>query len=214
MNIVVIGTGSMGSTFIKKLAQAGHTIGVVSRNIERAREFEEMYTHVYAYKTHEIPGDFDVILNAVNFVHSFQALRAIGSLAGKVLVDICNPLDVEGKPLFTPFNISAAEQFANAFPGAAVIKAFNTVCSQMLNDGPFFGGHQGSVFTASDSYRATQCVSSIAQSMGWKSIDVGPLKHAYHLESLACLSLYVERYGRAERNIPPDWIWRRKLVTR
>ena len=48
-------------------------------------------------------------------------------LAGKVVVDITNPVDwATFDRLVTPADSSAAEELANQLPDARVVKAFNT----------------------------------------------------------------------------------------
>ena len=53
-----------------------------------------------------------------------------GRLAGKVVIDITNPLTADYMGLTIGHDTSAAEEIAKAVPGAEVIKAFNTVFAQ------------------------------------------------------------------------------------
>jgi predicted dinucleotide-binding enzyme len=77
--------------------------------------------------------------------------------AGKVVIDITNPLTADYMGLTLGHSTSAAEEIAQAVPGAEVVKAFNTVFAQVLAEGADFGnGRRSSVFVASDSARAKQ----------------------------------------------------------
>lgn len=59
---------------------------------------------------------------------------------------------------------SAAEQIAQAVPGAEVVKAFNIVFAEVLAEGADFGaGQRVAVFVASDSDRAKQTAIALAQ---------------------------------------------------
>ena len=65
------------------------------------------------------------------------------------------------------------------------MKAFNTVFAQVLADGAELGGNKVTVFYASDSERAKQTARTLAESMGFETIDAGGLKNARYLEPLA-----------------------------
>ena len=61
-------------------------------------------------------------------------------LAGKVVVDISNPVDVETwDSLATPPGTSSAEEMAARLTGSPVVKAFNTTFSGTLVNGEVGG---------------------------------------------------------------------------
>jgi len=93
--------------------------------------------------------------------------------------------------------------------GAEVVKAFNTVFAQVLADGPDFGkGQTVSVFVASDSERAKQSATALAQSIGFATVDAGGLKNARYLEPLAGFNIYLGYGAGLGTSIAPVWIKR------
>jgi predicted dinucleotide-binding enzyme len=72
----------------------------------------------------------------------------------------------------------------------------------------FGGGNQVSVFVASDSERAKQTAVSLAESMGFATVDAGGLKNARYLEPLAGLNIYLGYGAGLGTSIAPTWIKR------
>lgn len=137
------------------------------------------------------------------------ALQAVGNLAGKVVVDITNPLTADYMGLTLGHTTSAAEEIAKALPGAEVVKGFNTVFAQVLAEGADFGnGRRVSVFVASDSERAKQTAAALAESIGFAVVDAGDLKNARYLEPLAGLNIYLGYGAGLGTAIAPNWIRR------
>mgnify|MGYP001189045524 CR=1 FL=1 len=128
-------------------------------------------------------------------------------LAGKVVVDITNPLTADYMGLTLGHGTSAAEEIAKAVPGAEIVKAFNTVFAQVLGEGADFGGgRKVEVFVASDSERAKQAARAIAESIGFAVVDAGPLKNARYLEPVAGLNIYLGYGAGLGTAIAPVWI--------
>jgi predicted dinucleotide-binding enzyme len=153
--------------------------------------------------------DADVVIVATGFADAIPALKSVGPLAGKVIVDITNPLTDDYAGLTIGHDTSAAEEIAKAFPEAEVVKAFNTLFAQVLAEGASFAdGQTAPAFVASDSERAKATATSLAQSIGFDVIDAGPLKNARYLEPLAGLNIYLG-YGAGQgTGIAPTWLRR------
>ena len=135
------------------------------------------------------------------------ALRSLGSLEGKVIIDITNPLTADYMGLTVGFNTSAAEEIAKAVPGAEVVKGFNTLFAQVLAEGSNFGaGQKATVFLASDSARAKQTARALAESMGLQTVDAGGLKNARYLEPLAGLNIFLGYGAGMGTGIAPAWL--------
>ena len=110
-------------------------------------------------------------------------------LAGKLLVDITNPVAADHTSLVTPVDSSGAQEIAKAAPAdAVVVKAFNTQFSHVLAAGPA-GGHPLDVFIAGDDAAAKARVSAFIESLGLRPLDTGPLSMARTLEHVCLLSL-------------------------
>lgn len=126
---------------------------------------------------------------AVPFLEGKKTVSTYGeSLAGKVIVDISNPVDMATfDHLLTPAGTSAAESIALlAPPSSNVVKAFNTCFAKSLEVGQV-AGVPLDVFIAGDSEAAKAKVSAVAAASGLRVIDVGPLRRARELESMMLL---------------------------
>src|SRR5213075_2714749 len=91
MKVLVIGAGNMGSGFVKQLTAAGHQVSVTARNPAKAQAVAEQYG-AQAVTAAGAAADRDVVVLATSFDDASAALRSVGDLAGKVVIDITNPL--------------------------------------------------------------------------------------------------------------------------
>lgn len=207
MKITVIGTGNMGSGFAKQLSAAGHQVRITGRDYNKAKELADQYRHVSAYPAAEALADSEVVILATGYNDSVSALRSLGDLNGKIVIDITNPLSSDYMSLTIGHTSSASEEIAKAIPNSYVVKAFNTLFAQVLADGPNFAENQvGSVFVAGDNERAKQTATAVAQSMGWNVVDAGSLVNARYLEPLAGLNIYLGYGAGLGTSIAPIWL--------
>jgi 8-hydroxy-5-deazaflavin:NADPH oxidoreductase len=206
MKVLVIGTGNMGAGFVKQLAAAGHQVTVTARDSAKAQAVAQKFGAL-AVNAAAAASNADAIVVATPYTEAVAALRSVGALDGKVVVDITNPLTPDYMELTLGHSTSAAEQIAQAVPGAEVVKGFNTVFAQILAEGADFGGGQKvTVFLASDSERAKQTAKALAESMGFQTMDAGGLKNARYLEPLAGLNIYFGYGAGLGTAVAPAWI--------
>lgn len=207
MKITVIGAGNMGSAFVKQLTRAGHQVSVTARNAGKAQQLAGAHPGAQAVIAAGAAEGAEAVILATGYDEAAEALRAAGNLAGKVILDITNPLTPDYMGLTVGHHTSAAEQIAKAAPGAEVVKVFNTVFAPVLAEGADFGnGRKVDVFVASDSERAKQTASAIAESIGFGVVDAGPLKNARYLEPVAGLNIYFAYGAKQGTGIAPAWI--------
>ncbi len=207
MKITVVGTGNMGSAFAKQLSAAGHIVRITGRDIGKANTLAAQFENVSAYPAAEALGDSEVVVVATSYEDAAKALQGLGDLAGKVVIDITNPLSADYMSLTIGHVTSASEEIARAVPQAHVVKAFNTLFAQVLADGPTFANDQtGSVFVASDNERAKQTAIALARSLGWNTVDAGALVNARYLEPLAGFNIYLGYGAGLGTSIAPVWL--------
>lgn len=206
MKVLVIGTGNMGAGFVKQLSAAGHQVSVTARDQTKAHALAQQFGAVAVASTGSAAA-VDAIVLATPYGEAVAALRGVGDLTGKTVIDITNPLTPDYMALTLGHNTSAAEEIAKAVPGAEVVKGFNTVFAQALAGGAEFGGGQKvTVFLASDSDRAKQTARALAESMGFQVMDAGGLQNARYLEPLAGLNIYFGYGAGLGTGIAPTWI--------
>lgn len=206
MKITVIGAGNMGSAFVKQLSRAGHQVSVTARDRTKAEKVAAANPGTKAVPTAGAAEGADAVVLATGYAEAVDALRSLGHLTGKVVVDITNPLTADYMSLTVGHTTSAAEEISRAVPGIELVKAFNTVFAQVLAEGADLGGGKVTVFYASDSERAKQTARSLAESMGFETLDAGGLKNARYLEPLAGLNVYLGYGAGLGTSIAPTWI--------
>jgi predicted dinucleotide-binding enzyme len=110
-------------------------------------------------------------------------------LAGKIVVDITNPLNFETfDSLVTPADGSKASELAKAIPDSRVLKAFNTNFASTLAS-KTVGGLPTTVLIAGDDVDAKNALADLVRAGGVAAIDAGSLSRARELESVGFLQL-------------------------
>ena len=206
MKVLVIGSGNMGSGFVKQLTAAGHQVTVTARDAAKAQALARQFG-AQGVALKDAANGVDAIILATPYTEAAAALRSAGDVAGKTVIDITNPLTPDYMGLTLGHSTSAAEEIAKAVPGAEIVKGFNTLFAQVLAAGPDFGaGQKATVFVASDSERAKQTARALAESMGFQVTDAGGLKNARYLEPVAGLNIYFGYGAGLGTSIAPAWI--------
>lgn len=206
MKVLVIGAGNMGSAFVKQLSAAGHSVSVTARDTAKAASVAAQHANAKAVPAAGAANASDVVILATGYGDAVAALQSVGNLQGKVVVDITNPLTADYMGLTLGYSTSAAEEIAQAMPGTMVVKAFNTVLAQVLDQGARLAdGSQVQVFFAGDDAYAKATVKALAESLGFATVDAGGLKNARYLEPLAGLNIFLA-YGAGHGTaIAPAW---------
>ena len=129
---------------------------------------------------------------AVPYASAVPVVAQYGdALAGKVIIDITNPVNDDATGLVTPDGSSAAQEIAKAAPASAhVVKAFNTVFGHVLAP-----GRQLDVLFAGDDARANASVSAFIESLGLRPLDAGGLEVARWLEGTGLVMISLARHG-------------------
>jgi predicted dinucleotide-binding enzyme len=147
MQVTVIGAGNMGRGIGHRLVAGGHEVTIVDRDPEEAgRLAKELRAAAQGGATVEAAGPTselrgEVVVLAVYYPEALELARELGDrLAGKVVLEISNPLNQTLDELATAPGTSAAEELAERAPsGARVVKAFNTTFSGTLVEGQVAG---------------------------------------------------------------------------
>ncbi|MHC8309499.1 NADPH-dependent F420 reductase [Pseudomonas sp. GT1P32] len=188
--ISIIGSGGMAAAIASVAAKAGHTVEIMSRDLAKAHGL------VQDIGTGAISGTFgatpvgDVVILAVPYSAVLDVMKRYGEgLAGKILIDITNPVSSDLKSFVTPDDSFGAREIANVAPtNAHVVKAFNTQFSHVLAAGSL-KGRPLDVFIAADDATAKAQVAAFIESLEMRPMDIGPLSMARTLEHVCLLSL-------------------------
>lgn len=203
MKIAVLGTGMVGQAIAGRLHELGHTVVIGTRDpaatLARAEPdgmgnppfsaWHAAHEGVAVATLADAAASAELVVNASSGAVSLDLLGLAGAdnLAGKVLVDIANPLDFShGFPptLFVKDTDSLGEQIQRAFPETKVVKTLNTLNASLMVD-PKSLGESSSIFVSGDDSQAKATVVSLLQSFGHDDvIDLGPLETARGTEML------------------------------
>jgi NADPH-dependent F420 reductase len=171
-HISIIGTGNMGQAISGIVTKGGNTVEVFNQSDA------------------DMPVTGDIVVLAVPYpaVADVLAERA-DQLAGKIIVDITNPLNFETfDSLTVPADGSAAAEIAEALPQSRVLKAFNTNFAATLASG-VVGQLPITVLIAGDDADAKALLAGVITAGGPRTIDAGSLRRARELEALGLLQL-------------------------
>ena len=203
MKIGVLGTGTVGQTLAGKLVTLGHEVTMGSRRAGN----ETAVTWAGAAGERASEGSFadaaragDVVINATAGAASVDALSSAGTenLAGKLLIDVANPLDFSAgmPPTLTVCNTdSLGEQIQRAFPEARVAKTLNTVNASVMVDPRIVPGSH-TIFVCGNDSEAKAQASDLLQSFGWareEIMDLGDIAAARGAEMY--LPLWLRLWG-------------------
>ncbi len=188
MNIAVIGTGNVGATLGIGWARKGNRVTFGTRradSVEISELLKKAGVTASAATQAEAAKQADIIVLAVPWSATEQALAGLGDLGGKLLIDCTNP--VKNWPVLdhAPGN-SGGEQVARWVRGAKVVKCFNTTGAENMAH-PVIAGERISMFYAGDDAEAKRPVHVLAEELGFDPVDAGPLASSYALEAMASL---------------------------
>lgn len=188
--VSIIGSGGMAAAIGGLAAKAGHTVEIISRDPAKAQALAGQIGAGATLGTFGTPPTGDIVILAVPYAGVLDVVKHYGkALAGKLLVDITNPVASDLTSFVTPEGSFGAQEIAKAAPAdAIVIKAFNTLFSHVLAAGPV-DGRPLDVFFAGDDAPAKARVSVFIESLGLRPLDVGSLQMAKTLEHVCLLSL-------------------------
>jgi predicted dinucleotide-binding enzyme len=191
-NISIIGTGNMARTIGALAVAGGNTVEVIGRDQSKAAELAK------ALGGSTTTGEFgavpagDIVIVALGYADVVPVVAQYGNaLAGKVIVDICNPVNSTGDGLAIPDGTSIAQNVAGAAPASAsVVKAFNTTFGAVLAK-----GQPLDVFIAGDDERAKAAVAEFVDSLKLRPLDVGGLDLAHYLEGTGLVMIGLAQHG-------------------
>lgn len=196
--ISIIGSGGMAAAIAGRIAKAGHTVEVVSRDPAKARALvEKLPAGVVTGPYGAVPAG-DIVILAVPYSSAAAAVADFGAaLDGKVIIDVTNPVASDATRLVTPHGSSGAQEIAKGVPaGAHVVKALNTIFGHVLSK----GGHLD-VFIAADDTTAKARIATFIESLGLRPLDVGGLHMAQTLEALGLMMIGLAKNGAATWDI-------------
>jgi 8-hydroxy-5-deazaflavin:NADPH oxidoreductase len=172
-HVNILGSGNMGQAIAGVVSRSGNTVELFGQDDV----------------TKPLTGDVVVLAVPYGAVADIVATRG-DQLAGKVVVDITNPVNFETfDSLVVPADGSAAAELAAALPRSRVVKAFNTTFAATLAAGTVGGQQPTTVQIAGDDADAKSLLAGIVTAAGLRAVDAGSLRRARELEALGFLQI-------------------------
>jgi 8-hydroxy-5-deazaflavin:NADPH oxidoreductase len=213
MNIGVLGTGTVAKTIAGKLDSLGHTVKLGTRDATATlarnepdmtggpplRTWLEGHPKASLGTFAEAAAHGELVISALSGQGAIDGVRAAApQLAGKILIDISNPLDFsKGFPpsLSVSNTDSLGEQVQRALPDTKVVKTLNTVTAFLMVDPQqLAGGDHTMIMCGNDAGAKTEVTRILKEWFGWKDvIDLGDITNARGTEMY--LPLWVRLYG-------------------
>jgi NADPH-dependent F420 reductase len=171
-HVSIIGQGNMGQAIAGVASKGGHTVQLLGAGDSAIA----------------VTGDIVILAVPYGAIDAVIAERG-DSLAGKIVVDITNPVNFETfDSLTVPADSSATALIAERLPNARVLKAFNATFAGTLAAGTV-GPLATTVLIAGDDADAKSILAGIITSGGLKAIDAGALSRARELEGIGFLQI-------------------------
>jgi 8-hydroxy-5-deazaflavin:NADPH oxidoreductase len=194
MRVAIVGAGKVGLALGGALKRAGYDVVFGVRTPDAG--LPEQMSIMTAV------GKADVVILAVPFGAVADVAAAAGGLAGKVVIDVTNPLGMtpDGLGLTKGFATSGAEEIAALMPAARLYKAFNQTGLENLGDARGYD-KRPVMFVAGDDPSGKPLATRLVEDAGFEAIDVGGLRAARLLEPLAMLWIELAR----KRGLGPNF---------
>ena len=200
MKISFIGYGNMSEALASKWI-GKHSLFISGRNLEKAEKLAQKLGNNSEFGTEIEAVSFgDVIVLATPHEAVFEAIDKAGgceALAGKILLDINNPVDTNDFMTKTYDGVSMAEAIAKVASKSHVVKAFNMCQAKVWKmQPPVFDDRRLVVMYCGDNQEAKDKIGVLIEDVGCEALDIGDLKYSRQLEPAAALVIKLLFSGR------------------
>lgn len=193
MKVGILGSGAVAKTLATGFLKHGHAVTLGTRDPAKLAEWKAANPKGAVGSFADAASFGEVVALAVHGAGAKDAVALAGAenLAGKVVLDTCNPI-VDGGPdkgvlkFFTTLEDSLMERLQKAFPQVRFVKAFNSVGAARMID-PDFGGVRPTMFICGNDAGAKETVTRILDEIGWDAADMGGVEAARAIEPLCIL---------------------------
>lgn len=180
LKIGIVGSGYMGTGLAVLLAERGHHVLTSSRNPRKADANGVEVTTFEAAAAHG-----EVIFLAVSHEAVAGLVETLKShLAGKVVVDLTNPLSIVDGRIVSGFSDGQAqgEWTASLLPDSRVVRAFSHIQDEMLVSRAKRQPGRWGVAIAGDDEAAVALVAGLSESVGYVPVVIGKLADSHSLD--------------------------------
>ncbi len=193
MKVGILGSGVVAQTLGAGFLKHGHEVAMGTRDAKKLADWAAKNPKGRVASFSDAAKSGELVVLAVKGTVAAEALRAAGAanLAGKPVIDATNPI-ADAPPangvlkFFTNLDDSLMERLQREFPGAKLVKAFNSVGNrQMVN--PTYAAGKPTMFICGNDEAAKKTVTAILDRFGWETADMGKAEAARAIEPLCML---------------------------
>jgi predicted dinucleotide-binding enzyme len=195
MKVGVIGSGIVGQVLAAGFLKHGHQAMLGTRDPQKP-DVQKWIANTPGSKAGTFAdtakfGEFIVLATAGPVAESAIEMAGIENLAGKTIMDACNPIadtpPAEGVlSYFTGPNESLGERVQAKVPMAHVVKAFNSVGNGLMINPKFEQGTPTMFYCGNDAGAKAQ-VAGVIRQFGWEPYDCGGIVASRAIEPLCIL---------------------------
>ena len=199
MTIGIIGAGSIGTAFARRLAQVD--IPAILSNSRGPDSLADLVTDIggsVRAGTRSEAAAQDLLLVAVNWPKLPAALAGLPDFGARVVIDANNPIVAPPFQLAELHGRLSTEVFAEYVPGARVVKAFNHLPAKVLAGEPRMSGGRRVLFFAGSDASAKAEVAALIDKLGFWGIDLGQLNEGGRVINVPGGSLAVQNLVRLD----------------
>ena len=196
MKIGILGAGNMTRALGKRFVGEGHQL-VISYSRDAAK-LEKAAADIgggtRAGSPEEAATFGDVVILATGWDGAADALEAAGSLDGKVVWSIVNPLKPDYSGLRMGTTTSGSEELAKLAPRAAFVAGFPPFADVLSSPSTRFGSERATLFYCGDNEKAKAAIAPLFAPLDVDAVDAGPLYAARFVEPTMFLLVHLA-YG-------------------
>lgn len=191
MKVGILGSGDVGKKLGDGFVDLGHSVKIGTRDAGKLSEWASKHGSRASAGSFADAAKFgDIVVIATSWSGTPSAIEMAGpdNTAGKVVIDVTNPLDFSSMPpkLAVAGADSAGETVQRLLPKARVVKAFNIVGNPHMYK-PKFEEGAPTMFICGNDDPAKKMVTDILTAFGWDTVDIGGIEGSRYLEALAMI---------------------------
>ena len=173
MSYAISGTGKEGQALAKAFARKGVEVAIASRrSVEALAPIAEAIGPTISPKSLQDAVQAEIVLLAVPFGTQKEVAKAAESWQGKIVIDVTNAYGVAPEELG---NLPSSVVISQAFLGAKLVKAFNSLSAEVLAQDPNVQGGKRVVFLSSDDAGGAAQVAALVEQLGFAPVQLGKL---------------------------------------
>jgi len=173
MRYAIMGSGKVGQALATAFARKGLEVAIASRrSAEALAPIAKAIGPTISPKSLKDAVQADIVLLAVPFGTQKDIAKAAERWQGKIVIDVTNAYGVAPEELG---NLPSSVVISQAFPGAKLVKAFNSLPAEVLAEDPNVKGGRRVVLLSSDDEGAATRVATLVEQLGFAPVQLGKL---------------------------------------